>query len=494
MTLKILLLWVLLAISGCNSTAPKQAEQTDILSALAQQPSIKEIPKLTKQAKAVTNTPKQVEKTAEKPITDLWQYIKSKLTFNTEPHPRLQKRIDWYLQQPHYLEVVNKRAAPYLYHIVRKVEHEGLPMELALLPFVESDFRLTARSTKDAVGVWQLMDDTAYYFGAKRDQWYDGRQDVLASTDAALRYLSYLYKRFNGDWLHAIAAYNSGEGRVKKAIKHNQRRGKSTHFWHLSLPKETADYVPKLLALSALIKSENDTNFKIPKLARQPKTAVLDVGQQFDFAVLAKMISVNEKDLYQLNKGFLLHQSSPKGPHKLLLPLSEKTLLSSDFYRRFFSQKYTVKANDTLYAIARKFNSKVTTIKQLNDKTSDLIRVGETLLVTQNKASLQLLDEYQISPYLARPELPVEATIEKRHTIQLGDSLWTISKQYNVKVKDLLDWNNLTAQAILKPGKQLVMHLTPAPEPTETSSTTHTADSYDLRNIINAAGAQQGGP
>ena len=129
--------------------------------------------------------------------TDLWVHIANNLHLTTYQNRSLQKRIDWYLKQPNYLITVSKRAAPYLYHIVRKVEQKKLPMEIALLPFVESDFRPTVTSSQQAVGIWQLVGATAYHFGIKSDQWYDGRKDVLASTDAALNYLSYLYERFD---------------------------------------------------------------------------------------------------------------------------------------------------------------------------------------------------------------------------------------------------------------------------------------------------------
>ncbi|WP_242441693.1 LysM peptidoglycan-binding domain-containing protein [Pseudoalteromonas piscicida] len=393
---------------------------------------------------------------------DLWQHVRTKLSFNTASHPRLDKRINWYLSQPHYLNVVNRRAAPYFYHVVKKVERKGLPMEIALLPFVESDFRPNAKSQQNAVGVWQLVDATAYHFGVKKDEWYDGRQDVLASTDAALDYLLYLHQRFQGDWLHAIAAYNSGEGRVKKAIARNKKAGKSTHFWHLKLPKETADYVPKLLALSHLLKTA-PKGFTIPSLANKATTSVLDIGQQFDVNQLAKLSGINKRQLYALNPGFLKHRSSPNGPHKILLPLSEKTLLKSAFFREHFSQGYTVKPNDTLYRIALNAGMSVKALKALNNKESDFIRVGEKLMISENKGQLDLLVDYEISPYIEEIKVKPLPQVEHHHTIKQGDSLWTISRHYGVAVKDLLNWNSITAQSLLKPGKVLMV-LLPAPK------------------------------
>ncbi|MEI5640481.1 MULTISPECIES: LysM peptidoglycan-binding domain-containing protein [unclassified Pseudoalteromonas] len=461
------ILSVLLLIAGCQSTAPPQVDRQAILSAITHVPA-KEVASerasapQAEQAKPVTRKPK-----SEK---NLWHYVRNKLYFNTAPHPRLKKRIDWYLTQPHYLNVVSRRAAPYFYHVVKKIERRGLPMELALLPFVESDFRPTAKSSQNAVGVWQLVDATAYHFGIKKDAWYDGRQDVLASTDAALDYLSYLHERFDGDWLHAIAAYNSGEARVKQAIRKNRRQGKPTHFWHLKLPQETSEYVPKLLALSHLLKTA-PAKFTIPELPNKATTALLDVGQQFDLDQLAKLTGVKKRQLYQLNPGFLQHRSSPKGPHTILLPMSEQALLKSAFFRNNFSQGYIVQKNDTLYGIARKAGMSVTALKSLNNKTSDLIRVGETLLISQGNDQLDLVVDYEVSPYIKQPNTAAkeQPKVEHQHTVSRGESLWTISRQYQVTVRDLLDWNELTAKAVLRPGDELRLLLS-APKPNAESN------------------------
>ena len=410
-------------------------------------------------------TPKTASKaTKNQRHADLWQHIAHNLQFKIYLNTALKKRIKWYAKQPHYLETVNKRAAPYLYHIVRKVEQQNLPMEIALLPFVESDFRPKVHSSQSAVGIWQLMDSTAYHFGVTTDEWYDGRQDVLASTDAALDYLVYLYQRFNGDWLHAPAAYNTGEGRVKKAIRTSRKSGKQGYFWQLKLPKETADYVPKLLALSYLLQAKHP-KFKAPQLPNYALTSEVDFAQRFDFSVIVSLTGVDKNRLHQLNPGYLQHQSAPNGPHKVLLPLTEKQLWQSEFFQRYFSQTYTVAKNDTFYALARRFNTSVQSLMALNNKKSSLLRVGEVLKIKKAQPLDNLMVEYQVSPYLAQEEKRPVLTMEHEYIIQNGDSLWEISKQFNVPVKDLLTWNNLKSTSLLKPGKKLLLHL---PRPAQT--------------------------
>jgi len=409
---------------------------------------------------AVNNTP-----LAKPRSKDLWQHIANNLTLVFQTNKHTSARVKWYLKQPNYLIKVNKRAAPYLYHIVTRIEQQKLPMELALLPFVESDFRPTIRSSEQAVGVWQLVGATAYHFGVQSDQWYDGRQDILASTDAALAYLSYLHKRFDGDWLHALAAYNSGEGRVKKAIEKNKKLGKKTDYWSLSLPKETAEYIPKLLALSYLLKHP-EQGLKRPKLANKALTTEFDVGQQFDFSVIANLSGVGHNQLHKLNPGYLKNQSSPNGPHTLLLPMERRTLLQSKLFRNNFAGEYIVQKDDTLYGIARRFNMSVKELKALNSKTSNLIKVGEQLRLSQPQTMPEsLMVDYNISPYLEQHE-EVIATIAVDYLVKPGDSIWSISQLYDVPHKDVATWNKLSATSILKPGTILTLHL-PQAKPAE---------------------------
>ncbi|TMN81724.1 MULTISPECIES: LysM peptidoglycan-binding domain-containing protein [unclassified Pseudoalteromonas] len=464
-----------LFLFGCESTEQKQTEAPQIFTHFEPDYANHENVTATVNPEQQTsliekNTPSlklknRVVKKRPAKTTDLWVHIANNLHFTVYQNRALKKRINWYLKQPKYLTTVSKRAAPYLYHIVKKIEQRNLPMEIALLPFVESDFRPTVASSQQAVGVWQLVGATAYHFGIKSDQWYDGRQDVLASTDAALDYLSYLHKRFNGNWLHALAAYNSGEGRVKRAIEKNTKRGKSTDFRSLSLPKETADYVPKLLALSYLVKHPQK-GMKQPKLAYKPLTTQMNIGQQFDFSVIAKLSGIGSKQLHAINQGYLKNQSSPNGPHTLLLPIGQEALLKSQFFKSNFAGEYRVKQNDTLYAIAKRFSMSVKMLKQLNNKTNNFIGVGEKLLVGQPKTlPSSLTIDYKISPYLEHQEDIAIPTIEIDYTVKTGDSLWSISQLYDVPHSDLAKWNKLSASSILKPGRQLVLYIPQAEKP-----------------------------
>ena len=198
---------------------------------------------------------------------DLWQRMRIGFELNITDLPSIvDDQREWYLNNPSYLTTVFNRSRPFLYHVVEELELANLPLELALLPVVESTYDPLAYSSSHAAGLWQFIPSTGRQYGLTRNRWYEGRRDVVKSTSAAIAYLSYLNQRFDGDWLLALAAYNAGEGSVSKAIQKNKKLGLPADFWHLKLPKETRNYVPQLLALSALVKSSEQFAIKLPNI------------------------------------------------------------------------------------------------------------------------------------------------------------------------------------------------------------------------------------
>ena len=185
-----------------------------------------------------------------------------RLSYDSDRRTAAERR--WFAKHPEYLDRVFTRAQRYLPYIVAELERRNLPLELALLPIVESAYDPFAYSHGRAAGLWQMIPGTATRFGVKQNWWYDGRRDVVDSTRAALDYLEYLYAFNDGDWLNAIASYNSGEGNVRRAVQSNTRANKPTDFWNLRLPAETSMYVPKLLALVELVSDPNRYNLTLP--------------------------------------------------------------------------------------------------------------------------------------------------------------------------------------------------------------------------------------
>ena len=241
---------------------------------------------------------------AEIEIKDVWQRVRSQLKFEFADNNRIAAQRNWYLKHPNYMQRVAMRAKPFLHLIVEKLEQQNMPLDLVLLPIVESAFDPFAYSHGRAAGMWQFIPSTGKRFGMKQTWWYDGRRDVLASTQGAIDYLNYLVKMFDGNWLHALAAYNSGEGRVQRAIRKNKKMGKPSDFWSLDLPKETRAYVPKLLALADILDKSEQYNFEWPEINNIPFTQEVKVGTQIDLALAAEMAGLTLKELHALNPGY----------------------------------------------------------------------------------------------------------------------------------------------------------------------------------------------
>ena len=407
-----------------------------------------------------TETPEII---TEAVITDVWERASAKFALTIPDDARVTAQKKWYLKHPEYMSRVVKRAKPFLYYIVEEIEKRDMPMELVLLPIVESAFDPFAYSHGRAAGMWQFVPATGKRFGMDQTWWYDGRRDVIASTQGALDYLTYLNKMFDGDWLHALAAYNSGEGRVMRAIKSNKRAGKPTDFWNLSLPRETRAYVPKLLALADILKHKEEYAFAWPEVENVAVIQVVDIGSQVDLAFAADLAGLSLKELHGLNPGFNRWATSPEGPHRLVLPLDKadafsQALAKIDQKERLNWVRHTVKSGDSLIKIAKQYHTTVKVIKQVNELDGSMIRVGQAIMVP---VALQELDSYSLSQEQRLASLQNSSSSKQkvRHTVQSGDTLWDIARKYKVGTKQLAKWNGMAPGDMLHPGKTLVVWL-----------------------------------
>ena len=233
----------------------------------------------------------------------------------------IDDQLRWYAANPDYLQRAFWRADLYLYHIVTELERRGMPLEIALLPVVESAFEPYAYSHARASGLWQFIPGTGSRFGLKQDWWYDGRRDITESTRAALDYLQYLHDEFNGDWLLAIAAYNCGEAMVERAVAANRAAGRTVDFWNLWLPGETRAYVPKLLAMARLVAHPADYDLDFSTVPNEAFFARVETGGQIDLRVAAELAGITTEELYALNPAYHRWASDPDGPHFLLVPV-----------------------------------------------------------------------------------------------------------------------------------------------------------------------------
>ena len=361
----------------------------------------------------------------------------------------------WNSSHPTYLTNLFKRSEPFLFHIVEEIEKRGLPMEIALLPAVESAYKPNAVSRSKAAGLWQFIPSTGKSFGLTQDWWYDGRRDVLLSTNAALDYLTALNKRFNGDWFLTLAAYNAGQGTVGKAIRKNQRKGKKTTYKHLSLRSETRRYVPKLIALKKIILNPHLYNFNPPVINNRPHFSVLPISGQVDLKKFAKEANINYDELRNLNAGFLRWASAPNGPQRLLIPthngyqLSSAQIAASKTIKIDY-QRHTIARGDTLSGISRRYGVSVQALKTANSLRGSSIRAGKTLLIPTGGNSQNAIVSTTTNTQASRNK-------KITHQVKRGDTLWGIARRYNVHVKELLDWNQLSKNDILKLNQALIL-------------------------------------
>ena len=219
---------------------------------------------------------------------DLWHRLRAGFALDHDAsEPRVQAQLNWYKKHPRYIDRVVDRGSRYLHYIVSEAEKRGLPTELALLPVVESAFDPFAYSHGRAAGLWQFIPSTGKYFGLTQSWWHDDRRDIIAATDAALTYLDRLATRFDGDYMLALAAYNSGGGTVSSAMRRNRKRNQPTDYWSLDLPRETRHYVPKLIALAKIFDNPQAHGIELPPLDDEPYFEIVDTGSQLDLAQAA---------------------------------------------------------------------------------------------------------------------------------------------------------------------------------------------------------------
>ncbi|EAR08413.1 LysM peptidoglycan-binding domain-containing protein [Reinekea blandensis] len=418
---------------------------------------------------------------------DLYQVLRRNFTFDlTIEDRRVMQQLRWYASHQSYINRVSDRASRYLYHIVQELDARNMPMDLALLPIVESAFDPFAYSHGSASGMWQFIPSTGRMYGLKQNWWYDGRRDVLESTRAALDYLDQLNRMFDGDWLLALASYNSGPGTVLKAQRRNRAAGKPTDFWNLDLPTETEAYVPKMFALAKLFHSPDEYGIELPIVPNEPFFDVVRTGGQIDLAQAASLADMSLSDLYLLNPGFNRWATDPDGPHHLLVhvgkgELFEQRIAQLPVDQRLTWKRYAIEPGDSLLSIARRFEVTVDVVKDVNNIRGNLIRAGDTLLIpvasrSDNAYALSADNRLRVK----QNALAGSDKNRVDYTVQSGDTFWDLSRKFNVSVQSLAKWNNMAPKDVLRPGQTLVIW---SDEPVSV-----TTASLDNRSVVRKVG------
>lgn len=454
-----------IALVGCQSTPfSQQAKQTNnpnLTPKNTAKPSdIHRLLVLGIQEENIKPANKVVDKT---PIeyANVWERIKSNLVLDIPIHENVISHRNTYLKHPSALNNLLKRSEPFLYYIIEKLEENNIPLEVALLPLVESAFNPHARSSVDASGLWQFVPATGKQFGLKQNWWYDGRRDVVASTDSAVEYLKYLHKFFDGDWMLALAAYNSGEGRVQRAMKKNARKNRPTHYWELELPKETRDYVPKLLAIIDIIQHAQEYKIDLYPIENKQVVSTVNVGSQIDLSVAAHLANLPLEKFQELNPGFNQWATDPNHSASFLLPNGNITSFNEKLAKlpkkdHMVWQRYQIKQGDSLGKIAHKFHLDIDSIRTINKLSGNNIRAGKHLLIPVASKSGAENQQYILPEQVQLTENKPTET-KQIHVVSSGDTLWDISKAYKVSTKDVAKWNNISTKSTLKLGQELVV-------------------------------------
>ena len=392
---------------------------------------------------------------------DVWARMRRQFAIARPYSSRVQRQAEWFRHNHGYFDRVAERSRDYLPYIVREAERRGLPLELALLPVIESAFQPFAYSPARASGLWQFIPSTARLYGLRINWWYDGRRDLMASTSAAFDYLEKLHRDFDGDWLLAVAAYNWGEGNLRKALARNRRAGKPLDFWSLKVPTETRTYVPRWLAVCDIVARPEHYGMTLRRVPDEVGFRLVEVGHQIDLTLAAELAGISLDRLYRLNAGYRRWATEPQGPHQLLIP----ALNSEAFARQVASlspeQRITwghheVVAGDTLSGIAERYRTSVDALTHYNKLNDNLIRVGDHLLVSKGPSNFDtrsLSSEVRKGLALTSGDAPKAQA--RRHRVKKGESLWLIARRYGVPVADLVARNRLDPEVWLMPGQVL---------------------------------------
>jgi membrane-bound lytic murein transglycosylase D len=368
----------------------------------------------------------------------------------------VDQQARYFAGKPEFLDRTFERAERYLYYVVRELETRNMPLELAMLPVIESAYNPYAYSRARAAGIWQFIAPTATRYQVRVNWWQDGRRDIVDSTRAALDYLSELHTRFDGDWLKAIAAYNCGELAVERAVDRNRRARKPTDFFHLKLPRETRAYVPELLAMARIVANPEAYGLEFTTIANKPYFAQVEVGSQLNLRVAAALLGVTEDELHALNPAFNRWATDPDGPYHLLVPYAAapefaRTVTSLSRDVRMPVEHYRIEDGDTLAKLARDRDITIPTIRQLNTLTGGDFRVGDDLVLpTSTVAPLR-------AGLIIEGETPLPGRHRRSYVIRRGDTLASIARRNGVAIGDLERLNGLVPHAHLEAGDRLLV-------------------------------------
>lgn len=410
------------------------------------------------------------------PAPDAWERIRRGYAIPNLNTPLVDKWTAYYAAHPDSMNRMASRAGKYLYYIVEEINRRGLPTELALLPFVESAYNPIAYSHANASGLWQFIPSTGTQFKLKQDWWHDQRRDPIASTNAALDYLEYLFE-FQGDWYLALASYNWGEGAVKRAVDRNAAAGKPTDYLSLNMPAETRNYLPKLQAIKNIVGDPKKYGVVLPDVDNSPYFVAVKKTVNIDYVLAAELAEMPLEDFQALNPSFNQPLISAKENHAVILPRDRVAIYNKNLaqYKGDLSswKTYQTQENENISAIASKFGVSESRLRQANRIPNNIRSVSDQTLVipapsgagirlnpadktslaqngsasnrSNEPAAINRVNNSQpaVREPVARTATTVTSTAARTHTVRSGDTLSSIAQRNDTTIVALRALNNL---------------------------------------------------
>ena len=415
---RILLILVLLVASGCELPSVIQADQY-----------IEPIP---------------LEASEDIPIyEDVWDRIKdAHLSEQTSLDEKTLEYINTYLANPAQLEKLLEKGRYFIFFVLEELDRYRLPAELALLPYIESNYDPFSISASGAMGIWQLMPATARIYNLEDTWWYEQRHDPLVSSKAAVRYLAYLHNRFNKEITYTLAAYNGGPTRLEKQIKLNKRAGKPANYENLKLPKQTREYVPKFRAILELVLNADKYGINLPDFPNKRVLGSIELDGQVEILAFSEFAGLKPEFIYKLNAGYTKWASPPGNKTIFNIPVElEETLnLKKDQFiqtNQINWVTHKVSKGDSLWKIAEEFETEVNVLKKVNYLASNILSLNQELLIPLSNDQNQTFIPYQA------------------HIISEGDTLWNLGIQYKISPAEIAKNNGLRMNSPLTIGKEL---------------------------------------
>jgi membrane-bound lytic murein transglycosylase D len=388
------------------------------------------------------------------PETDLWEMIVGGYGIPDLEGPLVEKWEQWYTSRPDYVARIIDRSRLYLYHIVHEIRARNMPMEIALLPMIESAYNPNALSTSRASGIWQFIPSTGKNYGLKQNWWVDERRDVLSATDSALDYLQKLYGDFN-DWQLALAAYNCGEGNVARARAKNRVQSLPETYEALKLPKETANYVPKLQAIKNIIRDPEKYNLELADMPDAPYFTVVKTTKRMDVGMAASLAKMSKEEFLALNPQHNRPVIAGADEFTLLLPIDKAELFASKLELAdqplVTWQAHRMQKGETFAQAANKFGMSLEALRAVNGLGSRAqAREGVTLLVPAQQSSWTAEASLDKAVFTMVPSGRMSY-----YKIKRGDTLAQIARRHGTTAEELMRLNGLKSAKNLRVGKRI---------------------------------------